>query len=353
MSAIETSCFLGSNAPGGFYSLYGDFTKELSDGVLYIIKGGPGCGKSTFMKRVAKGLCDRGYSVERIWCSGDPESLDAVYFPDLKLAYVDGTAPHALEPKYPGAAGRYLNLGIYCDAAALQKLRGEITAATDRCSALYGRAYDLIEASAAAVRNMYSPLYSPAILSRVRSRARGIIAREAKAFEPGPVKKRFLGALTCRGRIDLFQTVKTLAGRVCVIDGEYGLAPVFMEEVASELKRRGCGFILCPDEMRPENIRHIIVPCLSLAFATSTRSRPWEGEAFRHIRLDALIADVPQEKKQVFRTCSRLSESLEREAVKALAEAKSAHDCLEGLYNSHVDFAGVCALADAHISTVY
>ena len=39
MSAIETSCFLGSNGPGGFYSLYEGFTKELSDGVLYIIKG--------------------------------------------------------------------------------------------------------------------------------------------------------------------------------------------------------------------------------------------------------------------------------------------------------------------------
>ena len=46
--------FLGGNTPAGFYSLY----HQLSDAdrlrALYIIKGGPGSGKSTLMRRVER-----------------------------------------------------------------------------------------------------------------------------------------------------------------------------------------------------------------------------------------------------------------------------------------------------------
>ena len=35
-----------------------------------------------------------GHDVEYILCSGDPDSLDAVVFPALNTAIVDGTAPH-------------------------------------------------------------------------------------------------------------------------------------------------------------------------------------------------------------------------------------------------------------------
>ena len=61
---------------------------------IYILKGGPGCGKSSLMRRVAQAMEEKGASVEYIACSGDPDSLDAVVFPALNTAIVDGTAPH-------------------------------------------------------------------------------------------------------------------------------------------------------------------------------------------------------------------------------------------------------------------
>ena len=59
-----------------------------------LIKSGPGCGKSSLMRRVAQAMEEKGASVEYIACSGDPDSLDAVVFPALNTAIVDGTAPH-------------------------------------------------------------------------------------------------------------------------------------------------------------------------------------------------------------------------------------------------------------------
>ena len=88
-----TRWFLGANSAEGFRSLYEDFCRGEGD-FLRIIKGGPGCGKSSFMRHIGEAAEKKGLEVEYILCSGDPDSLDGVYIPALRLGYADGTAPH-------------------------------------------------------------------------------------------------------------------------------------------------------------------------------------------------------------------------------------------------------------------
>ena len=90
--------FLGANAYSGFYSLYDGLTSPAAGDFLYVIKGGPGGGKSTFMRCLGQAMQDRGVETEYIHCSADPDSLDGVKFPALHVAYVDGTAPHDAAP---------------------------------------------------------------------------------------------------------------------------------------------------------------------------------------------------------------------------------------------------------------
>ena len=45
--------FLGANAEDGFHSLYGGFPPG-PDAFLHIIKGGPGTGKSSFMRAIGR-----------------------------------------------------------------------------------------------------------------------------------------------------------------------------------------------------------------------------------------------------------------------------------------------------------
>lgn len=94
LSTQPVQYFLGANSPSGFYSLYDQLLPPEQASAIYILKGGPGCGKSTLMRRVAGLVQEAGQSAEYILCSGDPESLDAVVFPGLRAALVDGTAPH-------------------------------------------------------------------------------------------------------------------------------------------------------------------------------------------------------------------------------------------------------------------
>ncbi|WP_294536303.1 hypothetical protein [uncultured Pseudoflavonifractor sp.] len=86
--------YLGANAPSGFYSLYDQLIDPDQAQDVMILKGGPGCGKSSLMRKVGAAMEERGLTVEYIQCSGDPDSLDAVVIPALATAIVDGTAPH-------------------------------------------------------------------------------------------------------------------------------------------------------------------------------------------------------------------------------------------------------------------
>ena len=120
---MSISYYAAANTEKGFKSLFGEIfsPKELSR--LYIIKGGPGTGKSTFMRGVAKAAEQRGFDVEYYYCSADTGSLDGVKIPSLKTALIDGTSPHSYEPRYPGACETVIDLGQNFDTGKLRENR--------------------------------------------------------------------------------------------------------------------------------------------------------------------------------------------------------------------------------------
>lgn len=85
--------FLGANTAQGFFSLYDELIDESKATAFYVLKGGPGCGKSTLMRKVGEKMEALGFGVEYILCSGDPGSLDGILIPEKAVAIMDGTAP--------------------------------------------------------------------------------------------------------------------------------------------------------------------------------------------------------------------------------------------------------------------
>ena len=80
--------FLGANTPEGFISLFDELYDPAEDWRAYIIKGGPGTGKSRLMRRVADELEQAGYTAQRVLCSSDPDSLDGVIFPHSPWIFI-------------------------------------------------------------------------------------------------------------------------------------------------------------------------------------------------------------------------------------------------------------------------
>lgn len=92
------SFYVSANSPYGFFSYFEDIIHLKTRNRMYILKGGPGVGKSTLLKKVAAALSSEGHSVELIPCSSDPASLDGVIVDDLHTILIDGTAPHGRRP---------------------------------------------------------------------------------------------------------------------------------------------------------------------------------------------------------------------------------------------------------------
>ena len=68
----------------------------------YFLKGRPGTGKSTFLKRIAAAAQEQGFAVELYRCSLDPNSCDMVTVRELGFCVFDSTAPHEYFPEREG-----------------------------------------------------------------------------------------------------------------------------------------------------------------------------------------------------------------------------------------------------------
>ena len=88
MKATIKGYFACANSSRGFCNYFDSNLQGLER--LYILKGGPGTGKSTLMKEIGADFYDLGYDIEFIYCSSDPSSLDGVLIPALKVGIVDG-----------------------------------------------------------------------------------------------------------------------------------------------------------------------------------------------------------------------------------------------------------------------
>ena len=131
--------FLGATTPAGFKGYFAPLRRE--PGMqLVLLKSGPGCGKSTLMKRLARAAQEKGEPIQRIHCASDPDSLDGVVFLRQKRAIIDATAPHVVEPEAPGADERVLSLYHTIDADALHSHKDEVTALFARNQLLRSRA---------------------------------------------------------------------------------------------------------------------------------------------------------------------------------------------------------------------
>lgn len=101
-NAVRFERFFGASTPDGSVNYIDNITENLER--RYFIKGRPGTGKSTFLKKLADELQKSGYDTEVYRCSFDKDSLDMVLAPQLSFCVFDSTAPHELFPERPGDA---------------------------------------------------------------------------------------------------------------------------------------------------------------------------------------------------------------------------------------------------------
>ena len=92
--------FLGASTYNGPLDYIENLTSGLSK--RYFLKGRPGTGKSTLLKKLVSECKERGINAEVYHCGFDVSSLDMVILPELNACIFDSTAPHLHEPSRTG-----------------------------------------------------------------------------------------------------------------------------------------------------------------------------------------------------------------------------------------------------------
>lgn len=95
----EVHRFFGAATVNGNVNYIPEVTRDIPK--RYLIKGRPGTGKSTFLKRIAQAAVSHGFRTEIYHCSLDPDSLDLVAVRELGFCLFDSTAPHEYFPERP------------------------------------------------------------------------------------------------------------------------------------------------------------------------------------------------------------------------------------------------------------
>lgn len=336
--------FPGGNTSTGFFSYFRYIVPAAQAARIFILKGGPGGGKSSFMRWIAKEMLDRGYSVELHFCSSDPGSLDAVCFPELNIALLDGTAPHATDPQYPGAVDEIINLS-YWDDANLKQHRSEIIATKQQISAFFQSAYRYLAAAKSVHDNWEAQVSLCQDFGWVNQIASHL---EKKLFRDTPVaanvgteRHLFGSAITPRGPMEYFDSLIGLMERKILIKGQPGTGKsTLLKRIGHEARIRGYKVEYYHSPLEPDKVEHILLPELDIAIATSNELFSYHASDIEQVidldngldeeGLRKQAEDIEQDKAMFFQ--------LFNQAIGRLKQAMALHNRLEEIYGPNMQF---------------
>lgn len=354
--AKSSASFLGANTPKGFVSFFDELYNPYDDTDAYIIKGGPGTGKSSFMKRLADEAEKRGFHTERVYCSSDPSSLDALIVPELRLSVCDGTAPHVAEPRFPGVSENIINLGQFWSVKKLRQSSAEIkrlffeNSLCHRRSSKYLAAAGHIDAQSRMLTEKYINT------SKIDSFCVRLINRELRDGKKGTVgekKRRFISAITPEGNLFLADTVKNLCPRVIGIDDRQGaVSSLITSRIGEAAVKNGLDVIYCHCPMRPEESEHLLIPEKGLAIIR-INGAAGEIPCDRVIHSGRFMLDGFYERKAVLKFNQKIKQELINEGISCLKAARAVHNELEALYIAAMDFESLNSYCSSFINEVF
>lgn len=339
----EKRFFAASVGGEGFSSRFDEiFAPEKFD-TVYVIKGGPGTGKSTFMKKIGEEAERRGFSPEYYFCSSDVMSLDGVIIPEKRVAVLDGTAPHVTDPKYVGACGIILDFTAAFDVPRLKERRGEIVRLSDFSSEMYSRAYADLRAAHEFMREQIRVCRA----SFLDKKAAAFVSRALAATSRGEVTNAGLSTVCARGVYGL-DTFLSKAARVYLVDAAGGAGYLLLSRIEDHARAGSVCASVSRDPVCPEYPDSVFFAKDGVCFTIvrDSAAAP-DGENVKKLNVRRFVdANAERAARPYLRLLKKLYTASVSAAVRSLGDAARAHAELEEIYKANTDFSVVDALCE-------
>lgn len=338
--------FAGGNTSKGFFS-YFNYILDLKEAEkFYILKGGPGTGKSTFMKYIGSEAIRKGYDVEYFHCASDSHSLDGVLIPDLKVAMVDGTAPHAIEPIYPGVVEQIVNLGDFWDTSALTEYKDRVFLGKKEVKFNFARAYRYLRAAADLCEDNKEINIKYADYRKVKKLTCDLI--EELFFSPdienmpdkeGSERRLFASAITPDGVVHHLDSVLN-TNKIYGLVGEKGMGTdIVLEKVKEEAINRGYSVECFYCALLPDELEHLIIPELDISLTTMNKYHKTKLNIQKYFYFEEFVDTAARKAYgDALNENDKQIDTLIKRAIESIVKAKKFHFEMEKYYAPAMDF---------------
>ena len=328
--------FAGANSGHGFVSYYDSILKDEKIEKIYILKGGPGTGKSSFMKKAAEYATRLGKSVERYICSSDPDSLDGVVI-DGRYAILDGTAPHTVDPHLAGVRDEIINLGVFWDDLALKKRASEIEELTKSKGECYKKAYRYLSAYEN-ICELNSAITVPYFLGDKAKRSIDRIFSRLSLGGGYRADSGIISSVGMKGKVR-YDTYERFADKIFLIDDCLDSGHIYLRYVMEKARLTDTPIRVSYDPVCCDRPNAVFLCGGRVVFAVlGGDGALYESETVR-INMKRFFDATSKEVRAEFRLNTKLAESVMDSALEALRAAGEYHFALEEIYASCMDFA--------------
>lgn len=336
--------YAGGNTANGFHSLYDSALKGLDR--LFILKGGPGTGKSSLMKAVGEKMQNKGLNIEYLHCSSDNNSIDGVIIRSLKAGIVDGTAPHVIEPKAPGAVEEYVNIGTAWDSAKLAVNKDKISAIASAISTKFETAYETFS-EALKIHDEWEEIYISNMdfneANKLTSELIDLFYGHMQLNKESNVRHSFFGAATPNGPVDFIQNLTEDINKRYFIKGRPGSGKsTMLKKIAATAEEKGFDVEIYHCGFDHNSLDMVLLPELGITIFDSTAPHEYFPERKNDEIIDVYSRCITAGTDEIYAKelagiKNRYSTKM-KEATSHLAEAKALHDELEKYYIEAMDF---------------
>lgn len=355
--------FPGSNTPSGFHSYYDNIITQENANKIFIIKGGPGTGKSSFMKKIASHFADQKIDVEYHHCSADPSSLDGIVIIPAGVAIIDGTFPHTVDPQTPGAIDEIINFSSFWNEKEIRSNKTMIMQTNVKRKDLFTKSYCYLSAAKdvydAYARTQNSTLNHKSFSNLEQSILENIF-EEYKIFKSNTnnhstySRHLFGSAITPDGFVDHLHTIIGKTKRIYTIkDAPGASASNLMNLIMTKATELGLYIECFHSPICHDNIEDIIIPQLDIAITVSNdyhkaKIVPTHVFDLKGCFIASKLADIESEL-----SCDKaLIDQLFNRGIATLLQAKEQHNILESYYIPHVRFDDMSPIIESVITQI-
>ena len=347
-----SSYFAGGNSAVGYRAIPGTLLDEEKLNKLYILKGGPGTGKSTFMRKIAENAEERRLPVTYYYCASDPDSLDGIVISKgtRRIGVLDGTPPHVKEATLPGVCGEYVNLGMFWASAALEAKREEIAALTREKTELFTTAARYLGTAEILDKETERCIGSVILENKMEQAIRRLLLQFPEGKEKKEPEKILLHAHTMKGNVYLSSAINAAKIRCYLLESN-DISRFYLRRLGEGLAARGIRTQLAVSPIRHDVPLAILLPEYAVSLTVSSEKSAEAAlnvNMARFIDKNALLA-----KRSDYRTLASQRKEMVQSAEVSLQKAARSHFALEALYAPAMDFEKIGALTEALSTDIF